>query len=325
MGSNEQQELNEVATDGDLRHLTSEQIQEFLDRGLTPQEEARVQEHLSVCPRCQGELEGWSLLFSDLGSLEEISPGPAFSQEVMARLPIRRPLAARVRAWFGAGEAVAAPQTHLPPDRIQDYLDGILPTAEAAGAMGHLAACEPCQEEARGWEGLFGSLAALGRLAPAPGFAERVMARVRIPAPLPAPWAIAGTRVLEWGRGFLPQTRHGWAVAGGIASAPTITMAALVYLVFSHPLLSAGNFTTYVLWKASALFSSLFSAVAGAAVDSVALFRAYTLLGTLVKSPFLVGFGGLAFSLMSAMALWVLYRNLVATPTVENHYEQARV
>jgi len=65
-----------VATDGDLRHLTSEQIQEFLDRGLTPQEEARVQEHLSVCPRCQGELEGWSLLFSDLGSLEEISPGP---------------------------------------------------------------------------------------------------------------------------------------------------------------------------------------------------------------------------------------------------------
>ena len=51
----------------------------------------------------------------------------------------------------------------------------------------------------------------------------------------------------------------------------------------------------------------------------------YTLLGTMAESPFLVGLGALAFSLLSAVALWVLYRNLVATPTVENSYARARV
>jgi anti-sigma factor RsiW len=314
-----------VAMDGELMHLTSEQIQEFLDETLTPQEGASVQEHLSVCPRCQGELEGWRLLFSDLGAVEELSPGPAFSEEVIARLPARRPLAARVRNWFGAASPSITPQGHLQPDRIQDYLEGILPAPDSDGAEAHLAACEACQTEARGWEGIFSSLAALSRFAPAAGFAERVMTRVRAPAPLPMAWAGAGTRILVWARGMLPENRQSWAVAGGIASAPTITVAALIYLVFSHPLLSVGNFATYMFWKASALFSSLVSAVANAAVDSVPLFRAYTLLGSMAKSPFLVGLGGLAFSLLSAVALWVLYRNLVATPTVENSYARARV
>jgi anti-sigma factor RsiW len=317
-------ERNDVASSGDKRHLTSEQIQEFLDQGLSPQEEAWVQEHLAVCPLCQGEIEGWAVLFSDLGSMEELSPGPSFSQEVMAKLPVRKPLADRVRGWLGAHEGVSAPERHLAGGRIQDYLEGVLPAPEAAEALVHLTGCEACQKEASSWEGLFGALAALGRLAPAPGFAGRVMARVRIPAPLPAPWVRTGNRILAWARGFLPQTRHGWAVAGGIASAPTITMAALLYLVFSHPLLSAGNFATYVLWKASALVNSLVSAVAGAAVDSAALFEAYTLLGTLAGSPLLLGFGGLAFSALSALALWVLYRNLVATPTVERRYARTQ-
>jgi anti-sigma factor RsiW len=308
-----------------MRHLTSEQIQEFLDHGLAPQEEARVQEHLSVCPRCQGELEGWSLLFSDLGELDELTPGPAFSQEVMARLPVRTPWAARVRGWFGAAGGASAPGHHLPSGRLQDYVDGVLPAPQVAEALVHLTACELCQKEAEGWGGLFGALAGLERFAPAPGFAQRVMARVNARVPLPAPWLEAGNRILVWGRGFLPQTRNGWAIAGGIASAPTITMAALVYLVFSHPLLSAGNFATYLLWKGSALLSSLVSAVAGAAVDSVGLFRAYTLLGSLAKSPLLLGVGGLAFSALSALALWVLYRNLVAAPTVEKSYARARV
>jgi anti-sigma factor RsiW len=308
-----------------MRHLTSEQIQEFLDQGLTPQEEAVVQEHLSVCPRCQAELEGWSLLFSDLGDLDELTPGPAFSQEVMARLPVRVSWAARVKGWFGAAGRAGAPEKHIPSGRLQDFVDGVLPAPQAAEALVHVTACEICQDEAKGWEKLFASLASLERFAPAPGFAQRVMAKVHTRVPLPAPWVEAGNRVLGWARGFLPQTRNGWAVAGGIASAPTITMAALVYLVFSHPLLSVGDFTTYVLWKGSALLSSLVSAVAGAAVDSVALFRAYTLLGSLARSPLLLGFGGLAFAGLSALALWVLYRNLVATPTVEKRYARARV
>ncbi len=309
----------------DMRHLTSEQIQEFLDRALTPREEAAAQAHLSVCPHCREELETWGLLFSDLNDLEELAPGPEFSREILAQLPAPQPMAARVRAWLG-GEAVSpSPESHIPVDRIQDYLDGALPRREATRTAQHLAACEPCQEELGGWQGLFGTLKALGHLSPAPGFARRVMAGVRIPAPLPAPWVMAGNRILGWARGFLPQSRKGWAVAGGIASAPTITLVALFYLVFSHPLLTAGSFVTYVSWKASALLSALFTSVADAAMGSATLFRAYSALTAMTGSPLLVGIGGLVFSLLSGLALWVLYRNLVATRAPERHYARARV
>jgi anti-sigma factor RsiW len=315
-----------VARERDLRHLTSEKIQEFLDRGLTPREEALVREHLSACPECRGELEAWSLLFSELGSLPELTPSPLLSREVLARVTVRQPLRERLVGWLGAREGRAPLSGHLPAEGLQDYLDGALSGRRSAGAAGHLAACDVCRKELKGWERLFGSMAALGRFAPAAGFAERVMARVRVPAPAPALWAEAGRRVVGWARGFLPRTRRGWAIAGGIASAPTITMSALLFLVFSHPLLTVGSFTTYASWKASALLGSLFSALASATVESVALFRAYSLLETLARSPILVGVGGLVFSLMSAIALWVLYRNLLATSSsVESHYARSRV
>jgi len=60
-------------------------------------------------------------------------------------------------------------------------------------------------------------------------------------------------------------------------------------------------------------------------VDSVALFRAYSLLAALAKSPLLVGVGGLVFSLLSALALWVLYRNLLATRSADRSYARAQV
>lgn len=314
-----------MVTDGKPRHLASQQIQEFLDQELPPPEVAKVQEHLSACPRCQSEVDAWRVLYSELGSLPELVPGSGLSERVLAEIPARAPLGARLRGKIPWGATDARPGSHIPGDRLQDFAEGLLPARKAAGAEAHLAACEPCRHQFKGWERLFGTLAALGRFSPAPGFAERVLASVRVPSPLPAPWVQAGGRALAWTRGFLPQTRRGWAVAGGIASAPTISMGVLFYLVFSHPLLSFGSFTTYVSWKASAALLSLASALGSAAVDSVAVFRAYSFVGALARSPLLVGIGGLGFSLMSALALWVLYRNLMATPSVENRYARAQV
>jgi anti-sigma factor RsiW len=325
MVNSEGEEIETVAREGNLRHLTSEQIQEFLDERLSPEEEAPIQEHLSACPHCLAEVEAWNLVFSDLGSLEELEPSPAFSKEILSQLPDPAPWGARLRGWFGAGAARGAQVGHFPVEDLQDYLEGTVSAPRAARVTAHLSACEPCRIERKGWERLFGALTSLGRFAPAPGFAQRVMAGVRIPSPVPAPWVRAGNRVLGTVRGFLPQTRRGWAIVGGIASAPTISMAALGYLLFSRPLFTVGNVTTYLSWKASALFSSLFSSVASAMLDSVALFRAYSLLGTLAESPLLIGVGSLVFSLMSAAALWVLYRNLVATPSAERRYARARV
>ncbi len=303
-----------------MRHLTSQQMQEFLDRSLSPAETASVEEHLSACPACREELDGWRLLFSDLETLPELEPASTLSERVMAELPLRRPLGARVRRWVGIG----SPEEHLPQERIQELLDGSLSSRQAGRARKHLAACRPCQEEASAWERVFAPLASLSRFAPSAGFAERVMARVRFPTPVPSPLAAAGGRARSWARRLLPRDRRSWAVMGGMASAPTITMAALLYMVFSHPTLTAGTFATYAYWKVAAALSSIYSLAAGAAVESTTLMWAYSLAGSLLESPLLVGAGGLAFSIMSALALWVLYRNLVAASKAEEPYVRVR-
>jgi anti-sigma factor RsiW len=315
-----------VAHDFAGRHLTSEQIQEFLDERLTPPESAQVREHLSACPRCQGELEAWEVLFSELGELPELAPGPGFSRPILENLPVKEPVGARVRSWIGSLVPGRSGQGHLLPESIQDYVEGALSRRRAARAESHLAACRTCREEAREWHEVFGALGSLERFEPSTGFSQAVMSRVRVPAPVPAKGVAAlGGRALDWIRGLLPRTRKGWAVAGGIASAPTITMVALVYLVFSHPLLTLGNLFHYVSWKASAFFASAFTAVAGRLVESVAVFKAYALLEAVTASPLLVGAGGLGFTFLCALALWVLYRNLITTPSVDDRYARVRI
>jgi hypothetical protein len=172
-----------------------------------------------------------------------------------------------------------------------------------------------------------GSFGPLGHFAPSPGFAQRVMAEVMVPTPAPLStggWSPLPGRALAWARSFFPKTRHGWAVVGGLASAPTITLATLVYFVFSRPLLTPGNFGAYMLWKVSDLFGFLTSAVANLLRENAVIAQMVTLLEPLAHSPLLLGLGGLVFSLLSASALWVLYKNLIVPPP-ENRYARSRV
>ena len=316
-----------MAFDGDKRHLTSEQIQEFLDQQLTPQEEAAVRGHLGACTRCQSEAETWGLLFSDLGSLPELDPGPAFLNEVLQQAPVREPVGALARGWLDARKARRREEAHVPAGSIQDYLENLLPAQPAARLEAHLSSCGTCRDEVQEWETLLGSFQPLGHFAPKSGFAERVMAQVLVPAPVAVAtgrWSSLPGRALAWARSLLPSTRHGWAVAGGMASAPTITMTALIYLVFSRPLLTPGTFGSYLLFKASALVDTVVAVVSTGVSESEILLRAYSLLEPLIQSPFLLGVGGLLFSLISAGALWVLYRNLIFTSS-DDRYARARV
>ncbi len=314
-----------MAFEGDPRHLTSEQIQEFLDRQLTREEEASVQEHLSACPHCQGELEGWKLLFSDLGSLPELDPGRVFHQEIMGQAPVLAP--ERTPGRRAARKARKLAEAHIPHGSIQDYLENLLPPQPAARVEAHLASCDSCQSRVQEWQALLGAFPRLGHFAPKPGFAERVMAQVMVPAPVPVRAgglsSIPG-RALNWVRGVLPQTRHGWAVVGGMASAPTITVVTLVYLLFSRPLLTPGNFVSYLLWKGSSFLDVAAGTVSSLVTESGTLLRLVTFLEPVTQSPLLMGLGGLVFSLFSAGALWVLYRNLIATPP-DDRYARARV
>jgi hypothetical protein len=68
---------------------------------------------------------------------------------------------------------------HLNPDEIELWALGLLP---AAGAL-HLAQCAACLSAAERERKFFLQLAQLERFAPSAEFADKVMARVRIPTP----------------------------------------------------------------------------------------------------------------------------------------------
>lgn len=69
-------------------------------------------------------------------------------------------------------------EQHLNPDEIELWALGLLPAARAL----HLAQCTPCLTSAEAERKLYRELVQLECFTPSEGFAERVMAGVRIKA-----------------------------------------------------------------------------------------------------------------------------------------------
>ena len=68
---------------------------------------------------------------------------------------------------------------HLNPEEVEQWAEGLLPAARAM----HLSDCAACLTVAERERRFFLRFAELERLAPSDGFAERVMAEVKIPTP----------------------------------------------------------------------------------------------------------------------------------------------
>ena len=68
---------------------------------------------------------------------------------------------------------------HLTTDEIELWAQGLLPAARAV----HLADCSLCRFEAERERKVILELVQLPKFAPQPGFADRVMAQVKVPTP----------------------------------------------------------------------------------------------------------------------------------------------
>ncbi len=298
------------------RHLDPSRIQDYLERQLPPEEEAAARRHLSTCPACREEVEVWRSLFLRLESLPIIEPSPTFADRVLERIPRRR------RVLPGILEHLPplwrrrhAGADHLTPAGIQAYLDGLLSPRRAARLRAHVEGCTPCRNELALWEELVGALSTLPHHEPSPAFEERVMARVRVPSPAPtrerawSPAEVLG-RLGAWTRGFLPATRRAWAVASGVAFAPTITVGALAYLVFSHPALTLSGLLHFLEWKVAEALAGLGQLILGSLVESTMVFRIMDLAGSLATAPALLGGSAAVLGILTVGSVWVLYRNV---------------
>jgi anti-sigma factor RsiW len=329
---------------------------------LVPEEARLVDAHLATCARCRSEVEGWALLFSELGELSTPAPSPDFAARVMAQVELRPPLGHRIAdRFYGAlrslrglrarpapstvahGGATEGPRRldplpgvrHLTPAGIQDYLDGLLAARVRHRVEGHVATCGPCRREVQGWKLLVTGLETLPPVAPPAGFADRVMAQVQVAAVARVAQAEAagkrgslgarlGARVVEGAGRLLPSTRRGWLVAGGAAIAPAAGVVAAFAAVLLHPLLTFGDLFTFLRWRTFDVVGGLGSAMAAWAVESPIVFRLVEAATALAQaSPAALGGAATLAVVLLGTATLVVYRNLIAPSlTGEAHVQR---
>ena len=303
-------------------HLTAERIQAFLDDALSRDERAEVQEHATFCGRCQAEVQTWQLLYSELGELPELSPAPNFRDRVLAGLDTAVPVASgekRLLGWLRRGAVRAA--EHLDPERLQDYVEGLLPAQQMARVSAHLDACGVCRSNEAQWRGVIQGIENLPVMAPSSAFAGHVMSQVRI-GRLVRPVAARTTRgrALAWASRLIPQTQRTWAVISGIALTPATVLALLAYAVFSNPLVTPAGLASFLWWRISGGATALVGFLADGLVESPVAFFAYSVLDLLAGAPAITVMVAVSFAAATGLAGWVLYRNLMTTRTVDGEY-----
>ena len=270
-----------------MTHLTAQRIQAFLDDALSRDERAEVQEHATFCRRCQAEVETWQLLYSELGELPELSPASNFRDRVLAGLDSAVPAASgekRLFGWLQRGAGQAA--EHLDPERIQDYVEGLLPARQMATVSAHLNACGVCRSDEAQWRGLIQGIENLPVMAPSSAFADRVMSQVRIGRLVrPVAARTARGRALAWAGRLIPRTQRTWAVISGMALTPATVVALLAYAVFSNPLVTPAGLASFVWWRISGGATALVGFVADGLVESPVAFFAYSVLDLLAGAP----------------------------------------
>lgn len=167
-------------------HLSAELMQAFLEGEIPTRDVASVEEHLSACARCSAEVDGWRVLFEDLGDLSSHRPHEGFADRVLSRVtpPVRVPLAVRVRDRVEAG-LVGPVEDHVSAEAAQDFLEGLLGPRRSRRIEQHLDICVRCSNEVDAWALVHRDLDTLATFRPRDGFAEQVMASVEIREQLP--------------------------------------------------------------------------------------------------------------------------------------------
>jgi len=297
----------------DDRHLTARRIQAFLDGRLPEKEAGTVREHAESCARCGTDLEAWRLLFDELSELDRLEPSAELAAGVL--LGIRTKADERLEA------ALEQLGRHAPsPGFAARVMAGL---EEPAGTAARIPDAKV--------EAL---LAGLGHYEPSPAFAARVMSQLRIGALVREqkrrPVAAAARSVVSVARDawtaldrIVPKTRGAWAVIGGVAVTPVSIIALVAWTIFSNPLATPANLARFAWWQTSTFLGSLAASFGDIVFESPVITLLYAAAESLSPTPVVAVVGAVSFGLLTFGALWILYRNLLLTRSVDTRYARA--
>ncbi len=291
----------------------------YLDGDACAKERRAIQAMIGTDPALAEDLEVCRELFAKLDGLRTLPPSDDFRARVLAAVHTPVPWYSRLRNLLG----VVDPGVRANP--YAALLDGSLP-ARQAKSLAALCARDPDASEAQeGWRNLFVQLGSLNHLAPAAGFADRVMARVPVQPSAPPLWERVTFRLLRaW-----PRHRHRWAAACGVAFGPVASIVGTAYVLASalwlggNPMATASNSAVY-LWAASTeMLGSLARAGWSAAATTPATGGVIEVVQTAVASGPALAAAVLAFTVLAPLSAWVLYRQVLRTPPLERRYVRA--
>ena len=194
---------------------------------------------------------------------------------------------------------------HPTGDHLEAYCGGTLVEDERAAVGSHVAQCSECQAEVEDWRAVFAALSALPVLAPRAGFAERVMARVRIPIP----WHVrAGAMVAR----AMPSTTRGWALATAALSVPVIFIGGFLAWLLSKSYITAQGLWIYATDRFAEGANQVTTGAVSRAMESDVAAWLVTSVAGLLNSAGTRGVGVLmlASSALVVFCSWILYRYL---------------
>lgn len=217
---------------------------------------------------------------------------------------------------------------HPTAERLQAFVEGTLHAGDRSIVESHLFGCPHCHGAADEWRALFAALSALPPLEPSLGFADRVMAGVRLSpragwqSAWHRTWQQQAARAGALAARVAPKSTFGWGLAAAMLALPLVVGASAMAW-----LLSRSYMTPQSLWlwtrdtAAEGLQNALTTFVATLMQTDVAAWIVARS-GELVSTAGITGVGALAAAagLMTLLSVWILYRNLIRTPRRGSHY-----
>jgi hypothetical protein len=203
---------------------------------------------------------------------------------------------------------------HPESERLEAFVEGSLGKADVAVLESHVLGCSQCQTEVDELRSLFSALARMERFSPSVGFANRVMAHVR----LPDPWY---SRAGQFIAGMAPRTSRGWAFAGGLLALPFVGIGTLMLWLLTKPYVTSESLVAFTVQQGGRSIGAFSRSLLSTIIQSdITLFL--TRLAESVLSAGLAGAGTVAalFAGMIALSTWILYQNLIRTPTRRSDY-----
>lgn len=217
---------------------------------------------------------------------------------------------------------------HPTADQLEALADGALDRADRVTVESHLLGCPACRSAADEWHALFAALASLPQLQPSVGFADRVMADVRVAGA--AGWQRAWQSAWQHGSeraGALiarvtPQSTFGWGLAVALLALPALLGAGAIAWLVSESYLTP---TTIWAWTTGAMVEGLqgMGATTITAVMQTDLAAWAVARGAeFINDAGMSGIGAIAAiaGMTTVLSVWILYKNLFRTPARENDY-----